>query len=279
MLYVPKDISKEVNISETHFFRSFVLPVGLFFGVLFVLVYFVVPNLIQRVSPETEIRWIQEYQLFGIRSDDLAAEVPVGLTELVNQLWHPYTSAPDLNLKVNILKTAEENAYMGFGGQIAFTKGLIQKAKSENELAMIICHELGHLYHRHIVNRLTQMIIWSIIDFFLSAANYSINSSIGFLTDQKFNRDQEKQADSFGLDCLHKKYGHVNGGKVFFQRLSTKRKDNIISQMPEFIMTHPHSENRVIYLEEYALEKGYSWDGPLSLNSFKTDQSKNEGAK
>ena len=49
MLYVPKDIPKEVNVSETHFFRSFVLPVSLFFGGLFALVYLVIPILIQRI--------------------------------------------------------------------------------------------------------------------------------------------------------------------------------------------------------------------------------------
>ena len=242
-----------------------------FFGGLFALVYFVIPILIQRIPPETEIQWGNEYQLFEIKSDNLAEGVPKELVDLANQLWHPYTSVPDLKLKVDIIKTNKENAYMGFGGQIALTEELVQNAQSENELAMIICHELGHLYHRHVINRLTQMIVWSIIDSFVSSANYSINSSINFLTDQKFNRDQEKQADSFGLDCLHGKYGHVNGGRVFFQRLSTKGKDDIISQIPEFIMTHPGFENRIMYLNEYALEKGYSLDGPLSLNSFKTD--------
>ena len=166
---------------------------------------------------------------------------------------------------------------MGFGGQIALTEELVQNAQSENELAMIICHELGHLYHRHVISRLTQMIVWSIMDFFLSAASYyPVNSSIDFLTSQKFNRDQEKQVDSFGLDCLHKKYGHVNGANTFFQRLSTKEESDVIGQIPEFIMTHPHFENRIMYLNEYALEKGYSLDGPLSTNNFKTNQSKKQ---
>ena len=39
-------------------------------------------------------------------------------------------------------------------------------------------------------------------------------------------------------------------------------------------MTHPHFENRIEYLHDYALEKGYPWKGPLSSNTFKTDKSK-----
>ena len=57
MLYIPKDIPKEVNVSKTHLFRSFVLPVGIFFGSLFVLIYLFVPILIQRISPEIEVQW------------------------------------------------------------------------------------------------------------------------------------------------------------------------------------------------------------------------------
>ena len=274
MLYIPKDIPKEVNVSENRFFRNFILPVGIFFGILFALIYFVVPSLTQKIPPETEIQWRDNYKIFRIESDSFSKDTPKELVQLVNQLWHPYTSAPDLNLKLNIIKTKEENAYMGFGGQMALTDKLIQNVQSENELSMIICHELGHLYHRHVVNRLTQMIIWSIADFFLSSFSYqSINSSINFLTSQKFNRDQERQADSFGLDCLHKKYGHVNGGKTFFQRLSKKEEMKTITQLPEFIMTHPHFEGRIEHLNNYALEKGYLWEGPLSANSFKSKQS------
>ncbi len=275
MFYIPKDIPKEVNVSKAHTFRSFILPVGIFFGGLSVLIYLVVPTLIQRISPETEIRWREDYQLLEINSDDFTKEVPKGLTDLANQLWHPYTSATNLKLKIDIIESKVENAYMGFGGQMAFTEGLIQNAESENELAMVICHELGHLYHRHLINRLAQMLIWSVVDFFLSASSYYsfYNGSINFLTSQKFNRGQEKQADSFGLDCLHKKYNHVNGANTFFQRISTKQGSDVISQIPEFIMTHPNFENRIIYLKNYALKKGYSWNGPLSLNNFKADQS------
>ena len=267
---------KEVNISKTHLFRSFILPIVIFFGGLFVLIYFITPILIQKISPETEIKWRDNYKLFRIESDSFSKETPKELTHLVNQLWRPYTSAPDLKLKLSIVKTQEENAYMGFGGQMALTENLIQNAKSENELAMIICHELGHLYHRHIINRIAQAILWSIVDSFLSISSYYsfYNNSINFLTSQKFNRNQEKQADSFALSCLHKKYGHVNGAKTFFQRLSKKKERSTINQFPEFIMTHPHFENRITYLHDYALEKGYSWEGTLSSNTFKIDKSK-----
>ena len=274
MLYIPKNIPKEVNVSENRFFRSFILPVGIFFGILFVLIYLLIPILIQKIPPETEIQWRNNYKIFRIESDSFSKDTPKELIQLVNQLWHPYTSAPHLKLNLNIIKAKAENAYMGFGGQMALTEELIRRSQSENELTMIICHELGHLYHRHIVNRLAQMIIWSIADFFLSSFSYySVNSSINFLTSQKFNRDQENQADSFGLDCLHNKYGHINGAETFFQRLSTKKEMSTINQLPEFIMTHPHSENRIQYLHDYALEKGYPLDGTLSINTF-VDKSK-----
>ena len=69
MLYVPKDMSKEVNVSETRFFRSFLLPVSIFFGILFVLIYFIIPILIQKIPPETEIQWRNNYKLLRTESE------------------------------------------------------------------------------------------------------------------------------------------------------------------------------------------------------------------
>ena len=173
MLYVPKDMPKEVNVSKAHLFKSFILPVGIFFGSLFVLIYFLIPIFIQRISPETEIQWRINYKLLELNSNSFAKEVPKELIDLANQLWHPYTSTPDLKLKVDIIKDKVENAYMGLGGQMALTEGFIQNAESENELAMVVCHELGHLYHRHLINRLAQTLIWSLVDSFLSTSSYS----------------------------------------------------------------------------------------------------------
>ena len=137
---------------------------------------------------------------------------------------------------------------------------------------MIICHELGHFYKRHIINQMVQEIIWSIIGSILSSGynTMTINQSIGFFVDQSFRRDQEIEADHFGLDCLYKKYGHVKGSKLFFQRISQKQqKDSFVDQIPEFLSTHPHPQNRIKELEDYSTRKAYSWNGTLVPNNFK----------
>ena len=130
----------------------------------------------------------------------------------------PYTDQSDLQLSLKIIDAPTENAYMLFGGQMLLTKEIIKKSKSENELAMIICHELGHFYKRHIITQIGQQTIWSIISsiFFPDYNTMTINRSISFFAGQSFRRDQEMEADRFGLDCLHKKYGSRKWRKNFF---------------------------------------------------------------
>ena len=67
--------------------------------------------------------------------------------------------------------------------------------------------------------------------------------------------------------------GHVNGGKTFFKRMSRKQQQSsFASQIPEFISTHPHSQNRIKDLERYGTKKGYSWDGNLLPNTFEVSK-------
>ena len=275
--YIPKKIPEGINTSNKHpLIQSFefLLPASVVIGGLLFIIHLVISQIVDHISPEKEIELYHKYNFlkFNIHSSYIVPEVPKNLVHFVNELWNPYVSTSNLRPSLNIINTPTENAYMLFGGQMLLTKDIIKNAKYENELAMVICHELGHFYKRHIINQMSQKIVWSIIDFFLSFSysTMTVNQSINFFADQNFRRDQETEADQFGLDCLHKKYGHVNGSKLFFQRISQKQqKNSFVGQIPEFLSTHPHPQNRIEDLENYSKEKAYSQDGPLVPNNFK----------
>ena len=48
-----------------------------------------------------------------------------------------------------VLDTDEVNAFAAPGGTIFVTRGMIARTKSEDELAAVLAHEIGHVTHRH----------------------------------------------------------------------------------------------------------------------------------
>jgi Zn-dependent protease with chaperone function len=55
---------------------------------------------------------------------------------------------PKFSYKVSVHDQATVNAVALPGGNIIVFKGLLTELKSENEVAMILAHELGHYAHR-----------------------------------------------------------------------------------------------------------------------------------
>ena len=56
---------------------------------------------------------------------------------------------PDLPYHFGVLNTQQVNAFAGPGGYIFITYGIIRRLKSEDELAAILAHEIGHCSARH----------------------------------------------------------------------------------------------------------------------------------
>ncbi len=269
ILYVPKEIPEGINTPKEHplvALYQILLPAMLLIATAFFIMHLLLGWLVHYITPEMEMRWGSEVFRFESDSNFLIQTKPE-VIHLANELWQSFTSEPHLKLKVDTLETTSQNAYMTVGGRMLLTQGLIEKAQSENEIAMVICHELGHLYHRHVIHQAGLHIIWMMVVSLVSPSG-GYSHSIDFLAGRRFIREQEVQADYFGLDCLYKKYGHVNGSKSFFQRMSEEQEGSFLDQIPDFLSTHPHFENRISNLHNYAVEKNYSWDGPLTPNSF-----------
>ncbi|HAC64518.1 MAG TPA: peptidase M48, partial [Cyanothece sp. UBA12306] len=148
--------------------------------------------------------------------------------------------------------------------QIIIFEGLVKAVKSENELMMILGHELGHFTHRDHLKSLgrtlmIKMIIASIFGDSRTLAN-SAAIAIETISNSRYSQSQEYQADEFGLMLLNKTYGHVAGATDFFTRLSQKEHSNW-----DFLSTHPASQRRVKKLEQLIKQNQYQLGKKLPL--------------
>ena len=142
------------------------------------------------------------------------------------------------------------------GDKIVIYQGLIEKVQSENELMMVLGHELGHFAHRdHLRSLGNSILIRASLGFFLGdlgILQIPVGNSIEAVANAKFSQSQEIQADAFGLTLLNQAYGHVAGATDFFRTLS-KEKNYSIS----FLSSHPTSQKRIQALEQLIKASDY----------------------
>ena len=270
MKYTPKEIPEEVNVTKVHPLVNF----GYLLGTVIVAtlaVYFGVGLaanwLATRISPETEAH-IGHYlapsiqRQFGkpIADDDRLQY----LGELLVSLREDTTGIP---LTVHLIESNVINAAALAGGHIFVTTGLLKAARSENELAFVLAHELGHVAARDSLKGLARAIPWA---FLVTAVNISngdllsqskIVTLTGKLNELHYSRKQESAADLYGLSAAMRRYGHGGHSLDFFKRLVEKHGERDKSQVYEYFSSHPLDHNRIEALQRVAREKGWSLEG------------------
>lgn len=150
------------------------------------------------------------------------------------------------------------------GDRIIIYAGLVKQAQSENELMMVLGHELGHFAHRDHLRSLGQAVLMQIaIAYFVGdvgSIGSTAASSIAALSNAQYSQSQESQADEVGLTLLQQTYGHVAWATDFFARMSQKQALNI-----DFLATHPAPGKRVKELQQLIKQRNYKVDNKLPL--------------
>lgn len=180
------------------------------------------------------------------------------LNQLLNRLEAnlPTQSLQKRDFQLLYVPQPTINAIALPGDHIVVFQGLINQMGSENELAMVLGHELGHFAHRDHLRGLGQslllQIVWSTFVGDASSLQALVFSGTQAWSQAQFSQHQERTADEFGLALLHATYGHVAGATDFFQRLSES--ENL--QIP-FLATHPAPRDRVAHLKTLIRQHPY----------------------
>jgi predicted Zn-dependent protease len=254
--FTPKHIDENVNVSKTHPLAELAWLVGgmLLLVLVFYLVLGVTADLAVAKIPIKAEAWLGEYFVDSFEVyedealqrrlqtllDDLPAESPL----------HQYT------FTVQLVKNKEVNALALPGGHVVVFSGLLEQADSENELAMVLAHELGHFAHRDHLKRLGRglgLTVAAMMVFGEDSAISRLVSNLFLVTESSYSRQQEADADRFGLELLVNSYGHAGGATDFFARVGKKAG----RRTPYWLASHPHPDARIEALQSLIGEKGY----------------------
>jgi predicted Zn-dependent protease len=176
-------------------------------------------------------------KLSGQRCDDPSAQRYVAglLAPLVGAL-----GATPFRFELMVVDTPEVNAFALPGGFIVVNSGLLAEARTGEEVAAVLAHELSHVTLRHSTKRIAGglgvsaalALVLGFVDLGAPAYTLSYLASLGY------ERDQEREADEQGQALLERAGISPLGMATFFERLSSSLSP------PELLSTHPDPGHR-----------------------------------
>jgi beta-barrel assembly-enhancing protease len=147
------------------------------------------------------------------------------------------------------------NAFCTPGGYIYVYTGLIKFLDSEDQLAGVMGHEMGHAALRHSTRQMTELYG---LDMIASIALGSGGGALRQLTENlvglKFSRGHEQEADDHSVMLLCATGYNAAGAAGFFRKLEAKSSGG--SGTPAFLSTHPAPKNRIENMEAKAKQMG-----------------------
>ena len=160
--------------------------------------------------------------------------------------------------KFYIIKSNDLNAFAAPGGHVFFFSGLIEAMDSIDELASVMCHEIGHVSARHIAQRIEQnkkitiatlagILAGILIGGPTAGAIISGSQAAGIQAQLNYSRTDERQADQIGF-----KYTKISGfdphGMIStLQKLESGRLGP--HRIPAYLLTHPTGPERMANLD------------------------------
>lgn len=147
------------------------------------------------------------------------------------------------------------NAFALPGGQIFITEALFRLLKTEDQLAGVLGHEIGHVVGRHSNEQMATSGLWSGIaqgvGVLLSDGQSNSGAQVGQMIAQmrimKFGRDDELESDALGVRFLIEA-GYDPEGMIGVMEILANAARG--SRQPEMLSTHPNPENRAGKIRE-----------------------------
>lgn len=199
--------------------------------------------------------------LQSIRRSDQLVQDPL-IRDYLDDIVHnlvPYAPLANRDLHLLVVDSAGINAFAVPGGIIGVNGGLFLNAKTEQQFASVIAHEIAHLSQRHFARRMQQQetsapmtIAGMLAGIILSAVTQSDVGIAAIAGSQamavqnmlQYSRAHEKEADRVGLEIMVQAGLDPRGMPRMFE-IMMERNRLQGGQPPEYLSTHPLTPSRV----------------------------------
>lgn len=251
------------NVSHNHPLKEFfVLLSGLLIIVLLVFwsLGFFVDFAVDYITPENEAILFAKINFSGEQEVEVSSERQAVLQNIIDSFRQcmevPYP------VTVRLIKSEHVNAAAFPGGTIVVFTGLLEKIKSENGIAFVLAHEIGHYINRDHLRSMGRGIVLLALSTMITGANSDISrilapaEAFGFA---RYSQKQESEADKAALQALNCFYGHAGGATEFFEALKDEERRFDYKAL-HYFSSHPELQKRIDDLNNLAQTMGLRED-------------------
>lgn len=163
----------------------------------------------------------------------------------------------------NLVQDSQVNAFCMPGGKIVVYEGLLSVATTEEELAVVIGHEIAHAVAKHSNERMSQQIMaqygMSILSEALSKKSalvqtaavsvFGLGAQVGFML--PYSRKHEYEADYMGIVIMELAGYDSNAATAFWQKMASLSSGSApaSASSSDFLSTHPSDSKRIAELQ------------------------------
>jgi len=161
-----------------------------------------------------------------------------------------------------VFDSEQVNAFALPGGKVGVYSALLKLAKSDDELAIVMGHEIGHVIARHGAERMSEQMVISGLGSLGSAVvanRYDEKASQLFATAYgglatvgrvlPHSRANESEADRMGAVFAAKAGYDPRAAITFWKKMKAQKSGGGGGKLETFLSTHPADDQRIAALE------------------------------
>ncbi len=270
MRYENRQAPEGINVSKVHPLKQFaqlLVAAAILIVVIVVLLQISGGWLGKQVPFKYEQSLMEQVDVpFG--DANAPAELVDYLNDLATRLTQNMPLPQGMSVEVHYSGDDVFNAFATLGGNLLFYRGLLEEMPHENALAMVMAHEIAHIWHRDPMVSLgggvVSMVAVSMITGQSGFASSVLNKT-SLIAGTQFTRKMESAADAAALSAIAQLYGHVDGADALFEVMGEYSADSKVPDWLErFSATHPLSADRLASIATRANEAGWAQAGDLT---------------
>ena len=206
-------------------------------------------------------RQVGEWALRQINGNAALIKDP-WLQQSLEQIVWQINAVAGLNAPMGlvIINDKQINAFAVPSGLIGINVGLLDKAKSLDEIVSVIAHEIAHVSQRHYQHRndektkqllmqagglLAGVAASKVGDGDAAAAVMLGSQAMSANAAASYSRGQEREADRIGMQIMNQAGYDVNAMPSFFATLDQQNPVKSNTLIPSFILSHPLTADRI----------------------------------
>lgn len=221
-------------------------------------------KLIAQLLPETTNQYLGSGTLELLdKSVFEPSELPAARREQLQARFASYIGEyPQYRIKV-LFRSSDDvgaNALALPDGHIIFTDAMVELAEDDDELVAVFAHEIGHLAHKHVLRRVVQdsmlTLVIVLVTGDINGASSIVIALPTLLLELAYSRDFEREADDFAFDFLQDHDLETAHFARLMQRLAASRveqedgvplreSDDSEPAVSVYWSTHPVTDERI----------------------------------